>query len=214
MASPGFTRHLNDLLGHVSRLTALMRSPATAPKHRPRAGSVDVHAFCPQKTLRRVVSGLADEALFHRVDIMRRYRWDVPLLCVDEILLASVLTDLVRAAIIASGRHGAVICDLHYDEQGLRFSISDSSGVTGQDVRWWQGCNRFRLLGHLEQDVIRLGGRQLMSVFEGEGVVVELLFASALCRGPAHRSGHARAVNEPHLPPLSPKQDRYHPRRP
>ncbi|MEG2312167.1 hypothetical protein, partial [Brevundimonas sp.] len=86
MASPGFTRHLNDLLGHVSRLTALMRLPATARQPRPHGGAVAAPAFCPQKTLRRVVSGLGDEAFFHRVDIMRRYRWDVPLLCVDEVV--------------------------------------------------------------------------------------------------------------------------------
>ncbi len=224
MASPGFTHHLNDLLGQFSRLATLMRSPATAldtPASQTHvlqpgvaakpAGPV---AVCPQMIMRQVGWRLGDEAFFHRVDVMRRYRWDLPLLCVDEVLLGAILTELVRTAIISSGRNGAVICALHYDDHGLRFSISDSSGATGQDVNWWEGCNRYRTLGRLEQDAARLGGRQLISVFAGEGVVVELLFPKALCLGPACLTRHVAAVNEPHLSVTAQIQDSYHPRRP
>jgi hypothetical protein len=218
MASPGFTRHLNDLLGQFlsefSRLAALMRSPSRASVPAAPAEPLAAVAICPQAILRQVGLSLGDEAFFYRVDVMRRYRWDVPLLCVDAVMLTSVLTDLVRGAITACGHEGAVICDLGYDGQGLRLAISDSSGVTGQTMGWWEGSSRYRHLARLEQDVIRLGGQQRVSVFEGEGVVVELRFPAALCLGPERRTRHLVALNEPHRPLSVPIGARYHPRRP
>lgn len=196
MASPGFTHHLNDLWCQFARLAALMRAPATVPDKPTVAAPSEAHAVCPQDILRKVGHLVGDDAFSHHVDIMRRYRWDMPLLHVEEVLLVALLTEVVRSAITSAGQGGAVVCSLHYGPEGLRFSISDSSGVTGQHVNWGRDSNRYRILGHLEADAERLGARLLMSVHAGEGVVVEVLFTPSRCLGPATRMSPVMTANQ------------------
>ena len=193
MPTPGFSHHLNDLIEQLMKLAEAMRAANKYVEPWPRSPL----SVCPKRVLKQSCWRVGDEAFFHHVDVMRRYHWHMPLLNVDGLMLASVLTDLMRLAIVCCGERGAVVCGLHNGPKGLRFSVSDSSGVTGREKDWLEGCTRRHdLLSKLEQDALVLGGQLLVSVHEGEGVVVELLFPPELCALPLHYYSGSVVAND------------------
>ena len=128
------------------------------------------------------------------------YRWGVPLLLCDPLVLSEVIRELVSAALKASGEGGLVIVDSHFGLEGLRFSISDSSGHNpiqrSGDAAAWQQSYRYRHLCALAAQIDAMGATQIASFHPDEGVVVELLFPPALCLGASVIMGWRKAAND------------------
>ena len=177
MATPGFTHHLTDLLGQLSRLSALMRGPATVES----LIDPDQALADPARCIKDAAWRVADYAFFHHVDVLRPYGLPMPLLGVDAVALTAVVSELLRSAIEATSDKGAVVCHLYRDDHGLRVCVSDSSGQNPQQILWWQGSSRFQILKHLAFDVDAMGATMIVACHPDEGVVVEVLFPPALC---------------------------------